>query len=79
MEKADTKMHLKTVVVLASGVAAAVLIAGAISLSVSGPANAMPAYAQKTGKPCGYCHVNPAGGGALKPAGKKFQANGHKM
>ena len=73
------KMHLKTVVGLASGVAAAVLIAGAMSLSVSGPANATPAYAGATGKACGYCHANPAGGGKLKPAGEKFKANGHKL
>ena len=33
----------------------------------------------KTHKACGYCHVNPAGGGPLKAAGKKFQANGHKL
>ena len=73
------KAHLKTVVGLASGVAAAVLIVGAMSLSVSGPANATPAYAGATGKACGYCHVNPAGGGKLKPAGEKFKANGHKL
>ena len=43
------------------------------------PANALPAYAQSTGKPCGFCHQNAAGGGALKPAGEKFKANGHKL
>jgi hypothetical protein len=40
---------------------------------------ATTAYAQQTGKACGYCHVNPAGGGKLKAAGTKFQKNGHKM
>ena len=50
-----------------------------MSLTVSQPANAMPAYAQQTGKACGFCHQNPAGGGALKPAGEKFKANGHKL
>ncbi len=42
-------------------------------------AQALPTYAQQTGKACGYCHVSPSGGGALKPAGKKFQAIGHKL
>ena len=42
-------------------------------------AAATPAYAQQTGKPCGQCHVNPAGGGKLTSFGSKFQANGHKL
>jgi hypothetical protein len=40
-------------------------------------AAALPAYAAKEGKPCGYCHVNPAGGGARNAMGKKYEANGH--
>jgi len=40
---------------------------------------AATAYAQQTGKPCGQCHVNPAGGGKLTSVGSKFQANGHKL
>ena len=73
------QVHAKKVVVLVCGIAAAMLIAGAISLTIIPPASAMPAYAQATGKACGYCHQNPAGGGALKPAGEKFKANGHKL
>jgi hypothetical protein len=42
-------------------------------------AEALPAYAQQTGKACGYCHVNPAGGGKLTGNGSKFQKNGHKL
>jgi hypothetical protein len=42
-------------------------------------AAATPAYAQQTGKPCGQCHVNAAGGGKLTSFGSKFQANGHKL
>ena len=42
-------------------------------------AAATPAYAQQTGKPCGQCHVNTAGGGKLTSFGSKFQANGHKL
>ena len=42
-------------------------------------ASATPAYAAKEGKPCGYCHVNPAGGGPENDKGKEYQANGHKF
>lgn len=73
------KVHAKKVVVLACGTAVAMLIAGAMSLTISRPATALPAYAQATGKACGFCHQNPAGGGALKPAGEKFKENGHKL
>jgi hypothetical protein len=42
-------------------------------------AAAKPEFAQQTGLPCGQCHVNPAGSGALKPFGAKFKANGFKV
>ena len=79
MEKANMKVHVKKAIVLVCGTAAAILIAGAMSLSISRPVSATPAYAQQTGKACGQCHQNPAGGGALKTFGKKFQENGHKL
>jgi hypothetical protein len=72
-------LNTKNAVVLICGTAAALLIAGALAVTASRPANATPAYAQQTGKACGYCHANPAGGGKLKPAGEKFKANGHKL
>ena len=40
---------------------------------------AKPEYAAQTRLPCGGCHVNATGGGALNSKGKKFQANGHKL
>lgn len=40
-------------------------------------AAALPAYAAKEGKACGYCHKNPAGGGDRNAMGQKYQANGH--
>ena len=73
------RLNTKIAVVFICGTAAALLVAGALSLTVSQPANATPAYAQQTGKACGFCHQNPAGGGALKPAGEKFKENGHKL
>ena len=72
------QVHAKKAVVLVCGSAAAILIAGAMSLTILG----RPSHAgirSATGKACGYCHQNPAGGGELKPAGEKFKANGHKL
>jgi hypothetical protein len=72
------KAHAKNAFVVVCGMAAAGLIAATVSVSVSRPANATPQFASQTGKPCGSCHENPAGGGKLKPAGEKFKANGNK-
>ena len=73
------QLNTKKLAILVCGAAAATLVVGALSLTVSRPANATPQFAQQTGKPCGFCHVNPAGGGKLKPAGEKFKANGNKL
>ena len=52
----------------------------AMGLVAFGPqANAKPEFAAQTGKPCGTCHENPAGGGKLKPFGEQFKANGFKL
>jgi len=59
--------------------AVAGLIASTLSVTVSRPANATAQFAQQTGKSCGQCHQNPAGGGKLKPFGEKFKANGNKL
>ena len=72
------KVYAKNALVLVCGTAAAILIAGTVSVTVSRQANATPQYATQTGKPCGQCHENPAGGGKLKPFGEKFKANGFK-
>jgi hypothetical protein len=71
-------VHAKNAFVLVCGMAAAGLIAATMSVTVSRPANATPAFATQTGKPCGACHENPAGGGKLKAAGQKFKDNGNK-
>ena len=72
------KVHAKKAFVAVCGTAAAILIAGTMSVIVSQPASAKPEFAAQTGKPCGQCHENPAGGGKLKAAGEKFKANGYK-
>lgn len=73
------KVDAKKTFAFVCGAAAAILIAGTISVIVSQPASAKPEFAAQTGKPCGFCHQNPAGGGALKPTGEKFKANGFKL
>jgi len=68
----------KTIIIGGSAaLAAAVLLAGLVATPRS--ATALPAYAQKEGKACGYCHVNPAGGGERTAKGKQYEANGHKF
>jgi hypothetical protein len=73
----DAKVKLTRAIIISGSVA--LLVAGALSVTVSRSANATANFAQQTGKSCGYCHANPAGGGKLKPAGEKFKANGNKL
>jgi hypothetical protein len=68
-----------TVIGCLTGAAVAMFLAtSAVTLS-SRRVEALPAYAQQTGLPCGRCHVNPAGGGPNTAFGKAFAANGHKL
>jgi len=62
-----------------AGVAAAILIAGAVITGSPRQAQATPAYTAQTKLPCGKCHVNPAGGGPRNDFGNAFAANGHKL
>ena len=68
---------MKSIIVGSLGLAAFALLAGLVVAPRS--ATALPAYAQKEGKPCGYCHVNPAGGGARNAKGKQYEAHGHSF
>jgi mono/diheme cytochrome c family protein len=62
------------------GAAVAALAAGgALTIAAPKSAGALPAYATSTGKACGACHQNPAGGGARTTFGDAFAANGHKV
>jgi hypothetical protein len=54
----------------ATSVVAAMLIAGAMIMIASGPSNATPAIAKKTGEACTKCHTSPP---VLNDYGKKFK------
>ena len=54
----------------AAGIAAVILAMAVTALPQT--ARATPAYAQQTGRACGSCHVNKAGGGKLTAAGAAF-------
>ncbi len=69
----------KTVVAVLATLGLGMLFASAGLVVAPRHAAALPAYAAKEGKPCGYCHVNPAGGLPLSDKGKQYQANGHKF
>jgi hypothetical protein len=58
---------------------AALAVGGAFTIAVPKSATALPAYAASTGKACGACHTNPAGGGPRTAFGEAFAANGHKL
>jgi hypothetical protein len=68
-------MHFK----ILSAILAAALIGGVLTISAPKSASALPAYAASTGKACGACHTNPAGGGPRTGLGDAFAANGHKL
>ena len=65
--------------IIVGSVAVAAFLLAATLLVAPRSASALPAYAQKEGKPCGYCHVNPAGGGARNAKGKQYEAHGHSF
>jgi mono/diheme cytochrome c family protein len=68
-------MNLK---VLGAAVAA-LAVGGVLTIAAPKTADALPAYAAQTGKACGACHTNPAGGGPRNAYGDAFAANGHKL
>jgi hypothetical protein len=67
------------IIVSGAGALVAGVISAALLVAASQNAQATPQYAAKEGKPCGYCHVNPGGGGPRNAKGKQYQANGHKF
>ncbi len=73
------RLNRGNALVLAFGTAALILIAGTTALILSRPAAATPQFATETGKACGQCHENAAGGGKLTAFGEAFKANGNKL
>jgi mono/diheme cytochrome c family protein len=71
----EEKMSLKVL----GAIAVALVVGGALMVSAPKSAQALPAYAAQTGKACGACHQNPAGGGPRNAFGEAFAANGHKL
>jgi len=69
----------KTVVAVLATLGLGMFVTSAGLVVAPKHAAALPAYAAKEGKPCGYCHVNPAGGGPRNDKGNAYQANGHKF
>jgi len=65
-------------IIVGSVVAAAFVLAATLVVAPKS-ASALPAYSQKEGKACGYCHVNAAGGGPRNAKGKQYEANGHSF
>ncbi len=63
-------MSSKSILLGLGSAAAVVMLVSAITIS---PVSAKPEYAAQTGKACGACHSNPAGGGKLTAAGEKFK------
>ncbi|MGA8155718.1 MAG: hypothetical protein WB822_05785 [Rhodoplanes sp.] len=57
------KKLARTFLATGAGLAFIVWIAAMASSLVSGKAQALPTYAQRTGLVCGQCHINPSGGG----------------
>lgn len=58
-----------------------VAVAAVVSVAVAPlpTAEAKDAFAKKEGKPCGYCHTNPRGGGPRNEKGNEYQRNGFKF
>lgn len=69
-------MHRSSAVALA---VLTLLVAGLLAGAPLPVAHAKPEFAKKEGKACGFCHVNPKGGGALVPKGVEYKQNGFKF
>ena len=74
-----TTMTRTTALAGAAGATAALLMVGATLVVTPQPAQAFPAYAQKTDLHCSVCHVNPKGGGPTNAYGTKWFTTGMKV
>jgi mono/diheme cytochrome c family protein len=67
------------ILLVVTGFAAAILLAGMMVIVAPKMAQATPQYAQETGLPCAQCHASAGRGKDLKPFGKAFKDNGFKV
>ena len=64
---------MRKAILVSSGFLAVATVVLAVEVAVVPQrAQATPAYARETGRPCGSCHVNRAGGGRLTEDGVEF-------
>jgi hypothetical protein len=71
--------HARDVLVGAIAVISAAWIFAIVACLDSETAQALPIYAERTGLPCGQCHIDPHGGGPRTAFGRAFAANGHRL
>lgn len=77
-EVSSSANRTRSIIVGGSAALAAIVLFGGL-IGAPRSAEALPAYAQKEGKACAYCHKNPAGGGERNARGQQYEANGHKF
>jgi hypothetical protein len=53
----------------------ALLIAAGLLVGDRRPAEARPEFARREGKACGFCHINPRGGGPRNQTGQEYARN----
>ena len=64
---------MRQAILISSGLLAVATVVLAAEVAVVPlRAQATPAYARQTGRPCGSCHVNRSGGGRLTADGAAF-------
>ena len=54
-------------------------LAVALALPLAPPAQARPEFARRESKACGFCHINPAGGGPRNQTGLRYARNEFKF
>ena len=74
----DPEFNRRAVKAVAATWAAGGLIIGAVALTSSHSARAVPAFAQQTGQPCKSCHVG-GFGPELTPFGREFKLGGYTL
>ncbi|MBB6050266.1 hypothetical protein [Armatimonas rosea] len=55
------------------------IVLATLALTLASSAFALPKYAQKENKKCGFCHVNAAGAGKRTAAGEWYKSHDHSL